>query len=243
MTHDGWNGHDWLENKIRDTVRRKCTVATSISTIVAQSFCCFVVVDVCCCGCCGCFGQLYYRTSYVVMANNPPPAVGDPNANNTLDHVFGMGHPNGSARVGRSSKRLKTAQDLHNAGTVTDQELGQQEVFHLQQTISNLPPGAAIPGAPAWFGQAMAAALAPINNTLVNIQARQMNATTQDALDQIIPLQDNAGNVAPNFPVTRRGLENLTNPQLAALLAFYGLPANPAATRRNRFKQFIGIRP
>jgi hypothetical protein len=62
-----------------------------------------------------------------------------------------------------------------NSNIITEQERGQQEIYHLQQTTSGLPPGAALPGAPAWFAPAIAAALAPINVRLDNMNVRLDN--------------------------------------------------------------------
>jgi hypothetical protein len=47
---------------------------------------------------------------------------------------------------------------------------------------------------------------------------------------------------APNFPPTRRALDQLTVVQLRGLLQAYGLPDLPDADRRERFKRFLGIR-
>jgi Protein of unknown function (DUF3294) len=184
------------------------------------------------------------------MAAIPPPAVADGNANASLNDAYQGGHGNPHTRVGRSFKRRKTAEILHASNRITEQELGEQEVFHLQQATSALPPGAAIPGAPVWFGPAMAAALAPINVTLnnidarlVNIEARQANATVLAQADVLLPIRNAVGNVAPNFPATLQDLNLLTDAQRSQLLQFYGRAANPAATRDQRLKQLVGIRP
>ena len=199
------------------------------------------------------------------MAAIPPPAVADGNANASLNDAYQGGHGNPHTRVGRSCKRKKTAETLHASNRITEQELGEQEVFHLQQATSALPPGAAIPGAPVWFGPAMAAALAPalaaalapihvrlnnidgrlnnIDGRLNNIEARQANATVLAPADMLQPIRNAVGNVAPNFPATLQDLNLLTDAQRSQLLQFYGRAANPAATRDQRLKQLVGIRP
>jgi hypothetical protein len=186
----------------------------------------------------------------LTMAAIPPPAVADPHANASLDDAYQGGHVNAETRAARASKRRKTAETLHNNNSVTEQELGQQEVFHQQQVTSALPAGAAIPGAPAWFGPAMAAALAPINARLdnvvagqENIIARQENATVFHETDALQPIRDAAGNIAPNFPATYGALTALTHAERSQLLVFYGRPANPVSTREPRLKQLLGIRP
>ena len=182
------------------------------------------------------------------MAAIPP--VADLHANAALDDAYEGGHANADIRAGRASKRRKLAEELYANRRLTDQELGQQQVFYQQQVTSALPQGAAIPGAPAWFGPAMAAALAPINGQLDNIAgqlrnitARQENATVINEIDVLQPIRNAAGNVAPNFPATYGDLNALTNVQQRDLLIFYGRPANPAATREVRLKQLLGIRP
>jgi len=114
---------------------------------------------------------------------------------------------------------------------------------------SALPVGAAIPGDPAWFGPAMAAALAAINAQLTNITAQMANINTQANIkaqtqaDGLQPIQNAAGNVAPSFSVTLGDLNGLTNVQQRALLQFYGQNAAPVASRENRLRQFLGIGP
>jgi hypothetical protein len=197
----------------------------------------------------------------LTMAAIPPPAVADPHANASLDDAYQGGHVNAETRAARASKRRKTAETLHNNNSMTEQELGQQEVFHQQQVTSALPAGAAIPGAPAWFGPAMAAAmaaaLAPINARLdnvvagqeniiarqENIIARQENATVFHETDALQPIRDAAGNIAPNFPATYGALYALTPAERSQLLVFYGRPANPVSSREPRLKQLLGIRP
>ena len=202
-----------------------------------------------------------------MAAIQPPPAVLDGNANDSLNDAYQGGHESPHTRVGRSFKRRKTAEILHTSNRITEHELGEQEVFHLQQATSALPPGAAIPGAPEWFGPAMAAALVPINAAivasnvamaaalvpinvtlnnidarLVNIEARQANATVLSPAGMLHPIRNAVGNVAPNFPATLKDLISLTGAQQSQLLQFYGHAANPVATRDLRLKQLFGIR-
>lgn len=184
------------------------------------------------------------------MAAIPPPPVANGKADACLNDAYQGGHLNPLTRVGRANKRRKTAEALRECNVITEQELGAQEVFLHQQATSALPPGAAIPGAPAWFGPAMAAALEPINGRLDtidgkldNIEARQANATAFSPADVLLPIHDAAGAVAPNFPATLQDLNSLTSVQRSQLLQFYGRDPNPVATRDQRLKQLFGIRP
>lgn len=187
------------------------------------------------------------------MADINPPNVANANANASLTDAYAGGHAaNAAIRIGRASKRRKTAETLYANGSITEAEMGQEDVFHLQQTSSALPPGAvaAANDAPPWFGPAMAQALAPvnaqmanINAQLANINARQMNSTALSLDDVLHPIQDAAGAVPANFPASLRAFGNLTPLQMRNMLQFYGLPGNPAPTRESRLKQFMGIRP
>ena len=157
--------------------------------------------------------------------------------------------------AGRAAKRCKRAGELNVDNSVTDPELGQQEAFRQQQVTAALPAGAAIPGAPAWFGPALAAGLAPlqanvnqinanvnqINANVLQIQSRQQNITVMHPTDTIQALANGAGNIPPNFPATLRDFTNLNNNDRRNLLVFYGLPPNPAPTREPRLRHFLGL--
>mmetsp|Transcript_37973 Transcript_37973/g.78898 ORF Transcript_37973/g.78898 Transcript_37973/m.78898 type:complete len:133 (-) Transcript_37973:243-641(-) len=112
-------------------------------------------------------------------------------------------------------------------------------------------------GAPAWFGPALAAGLAgiradiadirgdiaEIRGDIANLTARQRNAVAVHQTDQLIPLNNGAGNSDPNFPPTIYALNSMNGPRLTTSLTFYGQPAGGAVeARRDRFKKFVGIR-
>eukprot|EP00977_Amphora_coffeiformis_P004519 scaffold970_cov187-Amphora_coffeaeformis.AAC.4 len=177
------------------------------------------------------------------MAANVPPAVANANANACLNHAYQGGHVNAEIDAARASKRRKTAETLCSDKSLTEQELGQQEAFYLQKVTSALPPEVAVDGAPAWFANAMAVVMAPINAKLQNMAARQENAVVQHHSDALQPLCNADGNTPPNFPATYGDLNALTDAQRAQLLQFYGRSASPIATREQRLKQFLGIRP
>ena len=99
---------------------------------------------------------------------------------------------------------------------------------------------------PAW----LEAALKPLYNRLDhieirlhNIEARQLNATAVEQGDPLVSLLTAAGKVPPNFPATRRDLHDLSNTTVKALLIDYHQPVpHDPVHRRQRLKQFIGIR-
>ena len=159
-----------------------------------------------------------------------------------LDDAYEGGHAIPDIRAARASKRRKTAEALYSNNRLTESELRQQEVFHQQQVTSTLPSGTVVPGAPAWFGPAMAAVMEPVITRLVNISARQENATVVSQSDALQPIRNAAGDISPIFPATYGDLNALTNAQRRELLGFYGRPPNPASTRETRLKQLLGIR-
>ena len=147
-----------------------------------------------------------------------------------------------NVRAARSSKRLKIAHGLHETGIVTEAEVGDHEVFHVQcaTTAAGVGGGGAPPG---WFGPALAAGLANINATLANINARQMNSVASDSTDPLIPLTNAAGVPAANFPATLRALITMNGAAMTALLGHYGLPVGGSNdAKRQRIKKFIGMR-
>ena len=83
------------------------------------------------------------------------------------------------------------------------------DMFAQPQATAALPSGAAIAGAPGWFGPAMAVALAPLQATLNQIETRQHNSQAMHAGDPIHPITDSAGNVPPPFLADVRALNNL----------------------------------
>ena len=157
-----------------------------------------------------------------------------------------------NVRAARSSKRLKIAHGLHETGIVTEAEVGDHEVFHVQcaTTAAGVGGGGVGGGGvggggapPGWFGPALAAGLANINATLANINARQMNSVASDSTDPLIPLTNAAGVPAANFPATLRALITMNGAAMTALLGHYGLPVGGSNdAKRQRIKKFIGMR-
>ena len=82
---------------------------------------------------------------------------------------------------------------------------------------------------------------APINAQLHNLNARQSNALVVARDDVLVPIHDDAGNAAPNFPATLNDLTNLTEQQQGQLLVFYGLPADATRQRIHRLQNLLGI--
>ena len=82
---------------------------------------------------------------------------------------------------------------------------------------------------------------APINAQLHNLNARQSNALVVARDDVLVPIHDDAGNAAPNFPATLNDLTNLTEQQQGQLLVFYELPADASRHRIHRLQNLLGI--
>jgi hypothetical protein len=112
--------------------------------------------------------------------------------------------------------------------------------------MSDTTPNQNVSSTPAWLD----AALKPLYNRLEhieihlhNIEARQLNAMAVEQGDPLVSLLTSEGNVPPNFPVTRRDLHDLSNTTVKALLIDYHQPVpHDPVHRRQRLKQFIGIR-
>jgi uncharacterized protein YoxC len=235
---------------------------------------------------------------------NPPP-VANADANALLDDAYGAVHPTQDDRIAGSIKRRKLAKTLLDNQRITNAELGQQEVFHLQNTLQGLPQ---VPGIPPALGavlhnldntvqnlaiivnnnhqnltsivntnhqnltndvqnltnnvqnltndvqnvtndvqnlrndvQNLTARMDGFDLQMQNLAARQHNSTASDPEDALLPIRNQAGNVALNFPLTMRDLNNLDPQELSDLLHFYGKPRHPAATRFKRCKQLLGI--
>mmetsp|Transcript_10662 Transcript_10662/g.23511 ORF Transcript_10662/g.23511 Transcript_10662/m.23511 type:complete len:198 (+) Transcript_10662:1-594(+) len=159
----------------------------------------------------------------------------------------------------RAAKRLKKAASLNALSTslVTDEEYSAHDVFHHQQlalAAAENPMAQLAQQQPDLAGilQQMNQNLGQINGRLANLElgmqnvnARQHNSTCYKDDDPLLPLHTAAG-VAPDFPPTRGQLATLGNNKIAALLAFYGVPAHAdddaAASRRLNFQLFIGVR-
>ena len=146
-----------------------------------------------------------------------------------------------------SDRRWAAAMVEHLHGRITLQEMGEQAAFATQESLAAIPGGAALPaGAPAWaiaMNTNVNNRFNQIDARLVNVEARQVNATLTEPTDPISPIVDNGGNNPPAFfPQTLADLGNLTNPQILQLLQFYGLSTVPVATRHQRLCQYLGIK-
>ena len=182
-----------------------------------------------------------------------PPVVVNPSANAVLDAAYVGHNPNAATRAGRAAKRAKTSLDLHTSGgLVTIEEVGSQSIFATEAALAGVGgAAAALPaGAPAW-AVAMNANLTAMNANMTagfaNINAKQSNAVASDGGDPIHPLTNNAGNqplaaIFPNTFAELLALTNATNGPAHQLLLFYGLPANPSATRSLRLRKFLGAK-
>ena len=70
---------------------------------------------------------------------NPPPPVASASANAILDNAYGaVPPPSVDAAIAASSKRRKIAETLHANQDITDAELAQQEVAHVENTLAGL---------------------------------------------------------------------------------------------------------
>lgn len=181
-----------------------------------------------------------------------PAVVVNPSANAVLDAAYEGHNPNAATRAGRAAKRAKTSLDLHTSGgPVTIEEVGAQSIFATEAALAGVGGAAALPaGAPAW-AVAMNANMTAMNANMTagfaNFSARLSNGVASDGDDPIQPLTNNAGNqpLAAIFPNTRGELLSLTNADNGPahqLLLFYGLPANPSATRNMRLRKFLGAK-
>jgi len=121
---------------------------------------------------------------------------------------------------------------------VTDTEL-----CHFENEVVTQFEGAA-GGAPAWFANGLANGLAPILNSLAQLQALVRNAQATRGDDNIFALPNAQGVLPVPFPATRNALGSLSAPQTNALVAFYGVAVAAPATlpqRRNALRTYLGI--
>ena len=141
------------------------------------------------------------------------------------------------ALVTRQAKRRRILFEA-NPRRATNQELQDAVKRELCVHLENATGAAAMP---LW-------AIA-IQNQLTDLQNQMSNAATHAPNHHIFPRRNAAG-VLPTaaagigfFPNDRLGLDSLTAAQCGQLLQFYGMPLNPQATRLERLKIFLGIRP
>lgn len=78
---------------------------------------------------------------------------------------------------------------------------------------------------------------------LTKLDARSRNASALELTDTITAITTGAPLPIARFPATVHQLNALSDKNLKKLLLHYGLPPNPKATRLQRLKKFLGMRP
>lgn len=85
-------------------------------------------------------------------------------------------------------------------------------------------------GAPAWFGPAMAAALAPVLDGVNDISAKMNNKDLRKRTDIVQGIRAAGGGVPPVFPCTVAHLDNMTRANALNLYQLYNLAYAPRPT-------------
>lgn len=98
--------------------------------------------------------------------------------------------------------------------------------------------------APPWFAGAMAAALAPIESRLQNVEIKLHNVLAVDDEDEIRPPKCGPHDPAVDFPTTVRGIRELTvGGLLSRIETYYQLPhTGTLEARRKRVAKTYGFR-
>ena len=171
-----------------------------------------------------------------------PARVANAIAQRTLDLVVDI--PTApDERLEQATKRRKVARRLRDVGMITPAEYREHEVFHAR-CIAAAAGVVADDGAPAWFGPALAAGLAPVLARLDTIEARQCNSVAMDIDDPLQAIMNAEGIAAPNFPGTLGVLIEMSEDQMNSFLTHYGQPVNEdERLKRQRMRKFIGMRP
>jgi hypothetical protein len=197
-----------------------------------------------------------------------PPNVANADAQAFLNGVEDIEGPP-SVRTARSSKRLEVARELQAVNGITETELGEHEGFDARCVLNAGGTAvedaiADVPGVPPWFGQAMAAALQPVQAQLNNIEARVnnvevkvnklearvfnnearlINSVANEPEDPLVALTNEAGVAFVDFPATFLLLMSLNGDQMTAILNHYGLATwGCNKMKLCRIKKFIGMR-
>jgi hypothetical protein len=160
----------------------------------------------------------------MMMAASSPPIVADANAQAILIDAYQGGHPeNPAIHASRVSQRKAAAENLYQNNQITELEFGQEVLFHAEQMASILP------GPPA-VDETVAAAMARFTMRLENMEARQLNSVVRDSTEVLYPIRNDAGEIHPNFPATKRDLNNLLGslyqPVPSASIGFYEILRN-----------------
>ena len=152
--------------------------------------------------------------------------------------AIAAGDPLAVGDMSAASRQVKRRKVLHGASPrpCTDQELEDAVKREFCVHSEHATNAAATP---AWA----AALVNNVQNQLRNMQNQFSNSSTYEPNHPIFPVRNDDGNLPPNFPTTRLGLDNLPANQLAKLLQFYGIPKTPVATRLERLKLHLCIRP
>ncbi|KAG7374415.1 hypothetical protein IV203_013510 [Nitzschia inconspicua] len=169
-----------------------------------------------------------YQNAYPALPGLASGAPDSPAA------AIAAGAPLNDGDMDAATRQAKRRRVLHEANPprATNQEVQDAVKRELCVHMENAT-GAA--GIPPW-------ALA-MQNQLNDMQSIQRNAATFAPDHAIFLVRNAAGNLPVGFPNNRLELDNLTPAQLQIRMNFYGLPAAPAATRLERLKMHLGIRP
>ena len=167
------------------------------------------------------------------MAQNAPvpPPVADRRANEMLDEAYD--HEAGD--VANPAIPVGLAQAIAQAlAPIIEQQTNlDQAIAQLNTQLTNMTQTQQ---------HNMTQALAPIIAKQNNLCAKQINSTVLNGEDELVPIQDAAGNVAPNFPTTLKAFISLSDPVIGRLLEFYDIATNPVETQYIRLRLFLGLR-
>ena len=142
------------------------------------------------------------------MAQNAPvpPPVADRRANEMLDEAYD--HEAGD--VANPAIPVGLAQAIAQAlAPIIEQQTNlDQAIAQLNTQLTNMTQTQQ---------HNMTQALAPIIAKQNNLCAKQINSTVLNGEDELVPIQDAAGNVAPNFPTTLKAFNSLSDPVIGRI--------------------------
>ena len=97
--------------------------------------------------------------------------------------------------------------------------------------------------APPWFADALAAGLAPLQNSINLLHTQLMRASNKSVMHPTDPLSPLSGVNVPSFPATLRDLRNLNNNDCIAIIEAYHIPGNLTNlnARKEAIATFIGV--
>ncbi len=200
----------------------------------------------------------------------PPVANAHANAMLNHAYYAGGPIPDAETRAFRATKRANVAMIAHliNEQFVTGREVGEQQAFAVMESFAlvgdqiGLPPNIPLALIAAFanlhntvnvlsdtvnqrfidFNTNMNQRFNAVNSELANIQARQTNVVAKEYGDPIRVITGPGGQNPPEglFPNTYGQLHAMGPLACRDLLLFYGMPANPSATRNQRLRKFLG---